>query len=180
MATVNRSISDTVVTSETPVVIAVPANSWVQQFRQDFPEFANVAQYPTSVINFWYGVAKKFLDPNRWCDSINTGLELYVAHNVVLQAQSQRAVNAGGDPGLRTGVIAAENSGDQSVSYDVSSTAEQGAGFWNKTSYGQQYYHLAMLFGAGAIYLGAGCEPIDGSTAAWSGPPPWPIPWGFG
>lgn len=110
-------------------------------------------------------------------------IELYVAHNLVLEKQAVDAAKAGGDPGTKVGVITSKSVGGVSVSYDVSSmTGEDGAGFWAQTTYGLRFWRLAKSVSAGPIQIGVGRPPaaflffnnwgLTGSYNAWAGPYP--------
>ncbi|MBX9696911.1 MAG: DUF4054 domain-containing protein [Alphaproteobacteria bacterium] len=43
--------------------------------------------------------------------------------------------------------------GGVSVGYDSTAQSEKDAGWWNRTTYGQQFIRLVRIFGAGAIQL---------------------------
>ena len=87
------------------------------------------------------------------------GVSLYTAHELVIAAQNVKAGQNGGVPGTSGGIPVDKTVGSVSVSYDAQSTTEKDAGWWNKTTYGQQFIRLARLFGAGAIQL-VGSYPI--------------------
>ncbi len=50
------------------------------KFRKDFPEFSDTTKYPDSAVNLWMSLAINVLAPDRWCDYLNIGIELFVAH----------------------------------------------------------------------------------------------------
>lgn len=81
------------------------------------------------------------------------GVKLYVAHEITLAAQNQKAAATGGSPGQSGGIANSKTVGSVSVGYDTTSTAEKDAGWWNLTNYGKQFIRLARIFGAGAIQL---------------------------
>jgi hypothetical protein len=124
-------------------------------FRNDFPEFADTKKYPNSLVQFWLTLATKLLNPERWHDVLDEGIELYVAHNVTLQAQSLRSAAAGGSPGGGVGIQNNKHVDKVSVGYDTTSGTIAGAGQWNLTTYGIRYYQLMLLMGAGPIQIGA-------------------------
>lgn len=125
------------------------------QFRKNFPEFADVARYSDSQLTFWATLAETQVDACRWGDAAPTGVFLYVAHEVTLAAQNEKAANVGGVPGGTAGPANSKTVGSVTVGYDTQQTAEKDAGYWNLTTYGKQFIRLARLFGAGAVQLGA-------------------------
>lgn len=122
-------------------------------FRADFPEFADAAAYPDSGITFWLTVASKLLNPLRWQDMLETGTELFVAHNLVLERQAQKSATAGAPPGVSTGPIATKTVGPVTQAYDTTAGIEEGAGHWNLTVYGTRFIWLVKMFGAGPIQV---------------------------
>jgi hypothetical protein len=101
------------------------------------------------------------------------GLELLVAHYLVLNKQQLDASAAGAPPGVSSGVIASKTVGPASASFDTQLAGEPGAGHWNLTTYGQRYYRLADMMGSGP-QMSYGYSPYGYGGAAWSGPPGWP------
>lgn len=141
------------------------------QFRTDFPEFTDTTAYPDSLINFWLALAGKLLNPLRWGDMLTAGQELFIAHNIVLEARAKLAADKGGIPGASLGVQSSKSVGPVSVSYDTASALEEGAGHWNLTIYGTRYIRLARMLGAGPVQVGAGgIGPNLSSAGAWPGP----------
>src|SRR6266566_4260332 len=142
-------------------------------FRADFPEFADKSKYKDSAIAFWLSVAYLKLNPARWLDTLNLGIELFVAHNIVLELMAQEAALKGNWPGLNKGVISAENVGPASVSFAPEYTIVPDAGHWNLTVYGTRFMYLTNMAGAGPVQLsGAPGSPGDlgtGSGQAWPG-----------
>lgn len=125
----------------------------VQQFRRDFPEFADATKYPTQQVEFWGNMAGKLVSESRFGNLYTEGVELFAAHNLVLAAQSRTASAGGGAAGGNAGAIASKAVGSVSVSYDTSSAMELNAGHWNQTTYGRQYIQLARLIGQGCVQL---------------------------
>jgi Protein of unknown function (DUF4054) len=155
----------------TPIITA-------KQFRADFPEFTDLGVYPDSSVNYWLAVGTILLDPLRWGTILQLGLELFVAHNLVVEAQAQQTALAQGWPGESRGAISSENAGDVSVNYDTQNTLEVDAGHWNLTMFGTRFIRWAKMAGAGPVQVGP-CNPCpgtvsDGSGGAWSGPDCWP------
>jgi hypothetical protein len=144
------------------------------QFRTDFPEFADTTTYPDSTIQFWINFAYLMLNATMWGTTLNMGLELFVAHNMVLEANAQITASVGGLPGVSRGVIASETPGAVSISYDTGSGVQQGAGHWNLTVYGTRFYRVMNMVGMKPIMCGVGCGGSSiagmGFSNAWPGP----------
>lgn len=81
------------------------------------------------------------------------GMSLYIAHELTLSAQNQKAASVGGSPGQQGGVATSKTVGSVSVQFDAQTTTEKDAGWWNLTTYGKQFIRLARIFGAGAIQI---------------------------
>jgi len=125
----------------------------VTTFRTDFPEFSDATNWPDSQINFYLAIADKMLLVSRWDDMKPYGVELFVAHNIVLAKSSFDSSNAGGLPGMLSGPTSSKAVGSASISYDTQAGIEKDAGHWNMTTYGKQFIHLARMMGAGAVQL---------------------------
>jgi hypothetical protein len=141
------------------------------RFRGDFPAFVNPQTFPDEVINFWIMVASCQVNPERWGNMWSVGVELYVAHHVVIDVKNQGEVAVGSLPGLTRGAISSESVGPVSLSYDVNVGAEEDMGHWSDTTYGRRYINLARQMGAGPVQIGVGFNPNP-----WNGPA-WPGPW---
>jgi hypothetical protein len=159
----------------------------VSQFRRDFPEFADATKFPESTILYWMAVASLLLNAQRWCDALYLATELYVAHNIVFEAQAQQTSLKGGFPGLSKGAISAESAGQVSINFDTTMTLEKDAGNYNYTVYGQRLWRLIQLFGAGPVQIGPGYGGPGiivganyGGGNAWIGPDPSPGEGTFG
>jgi len=125
------------------------------QFVLDFPEFGNSTLFPVSQITFWATIAAYLLNPCRWDPAlINLGMELFIAHNVALEAFAMSAADAGGIPGISRGVVASEAGKSLSVGYDTALAGEEGAGNFNLTIYGTRFWNLMRMMGAGPIQVG--------------------------
>lgn len=119
----------------------------VAQFRADFPEFADATKYPDASVNFWLNIAATRLDPVRWADMLDPGTELFVAHQVVLSARNAKSA------GVTVAPIASKSVDKVSVSYDTSAVRLDNAGHWAATNYGQQFWQLLQMAGAGGVQL---------------------------
>lgn len=125
----------------------------IPNFRTEFPEFSDTVVYPTPMIQFWADLAEIQVRECVWKRVWPTGVKLYVAHELVIAAQNVKAAQNGGAPGLSGGIANNKTVGSVTVGYDSQSTSEKNAGFYNLTTYGKQFYRLAMMFGAGCIQL---------------------------
>lgn len=125
----------------------------VATFRAAFPEFTDITRYPDGMLNFWAGLATAQVNVNRWGSQADNGIMLYVAHEITLAAQNQKAGVIGGVPGGASGPTNSKTVGSVTVSYDTQQTAEKDAGWWNLTIYGKQFIRLARIFGAGVVQL---------------------------
>jgi len=123
------------------------------QFRADFPEFADVERYPNVLVQAWLTVAVSMVNATRWGPLTNLGLELFTAHHLVLSARDQMAAEVGGIPGELKGPTASKSVDKVSVGYDTSAATLTDAGFWNLTSYGVRFIGLGRMFGAGGLQV---------------------------
>lgn len=123
------------------------------KFRAAFPEFNDIVKYPDAQLDFWGDFATEMVDECRWKTMTERGIFLYVAHEITLAAQNQKAAVVGGVPGQAGGLQNSKTVGSVTVGYDTQATSEKDAGFWNSTVYGRQFYRLMRMFGAGAVQL---------------------------
>lgn len=158
--------------------MAVDATS----FRVDLPEFGDAVAFPDSMINYWLNAAANLMDQSRWgapavAGSPNTlydlGMEMFVAHNIVLERRAENAAANGAIPGSDSGPISSKSVGGVSVSFDTGAVSEEKGGHWNATTYGRRYYRLAKQVGMGPVQIGIGSQPPF-SAGAWVGPYPGP------
>ncbi|WP_281659646.1 DUF4054 domain-containing protein [Microvirgula aerodenitrificans] len=124
-----------------------------QQLRTDFPEFSDPDLYTDGQITFWLNLGEKLLPPDRWCDLLDQGLELYVAHHLALAAHDQDAAAVGAVPGQVKGPATNKSVDKVSVAHDAGSVTLDGGGFFNLTTYGIRFLTLARIVGAGGIQL---------------------------
>lgn len=129
----------------------------VQDFREAFPQFSEEL-FPDSRVEFHLRLARKQLNPARWEDLLPEGLGLFVAHYLTLEAEAQKARDGTGGITAAAGPVVSEGKSVGGVSKNVSRagpalTARAGAGQWNLTIYGQQYWDLVQIVGAGGTVL---------------------------
>lgn len=125
----------------------------VQVFRTQFPEFADTEVYTTSEINLWAAVAQAQVDARRWCSQWLLGVSLYTAHEITLATKNAQIAGFQGTPGTFGGIANTKTVGSGTIGFDASTTTEKDAGYWNLTTYGKKYIHLARMFGVGAVQL---------------------------
>ena len=124
----------------------------VDQFRENYPEFADTARFTPEAITRYLRLAYSRLNVNRWDDQLDFGAQLFTAHFITLQALDVEAVNMGGAPGQNPGIMTNQAT-EVTAAFDVQSTIEEGAGHWNLTTYGKQFIRLANISGMGGIQL---------------------------
>lgn len=125
----------------------------IPMFRKEFTEFNDSTVYPTAMITFWGTFAELELRKHIWKCAWPTAVKLFVAHEITIAAQNAKLAANGGVPGTSGGITNSKTVGGASVGYDSAATSEKDAGFYNRTTYGQQFYRLAMMYGAGALQL---------------------------
>ncbi len=125
----------------------------VVAFRKNFPEFSDTATYTDIQIGFWSTIAERLVNKCLWADSYDFGVNLYVAHAITIAVQNTKAALVGGTPGVSGGIANSKAVGAVNVAYDAPTQTEMNAGWWNRTTYGQQFIRLARMFGSGAIQL---------------------------
>lgn len=141
----------------------------VSSFRQHYTEFASGIVYPTTDIQYYLTLAGTVLNASRWASLLDLGTELYIAHNIALEARARKEAANGAPPGGTVGPINNKSVDKVSVGYDTSAGTVEGAGHWNLTIYGTRFIKLARVAGAGPVQTSAGCVPAL-SGGAWAGP----------
>lgn len=122
----------------------------VEEFREQFPEFRSVTEYPDMTVGMWLqlaGAPERFQEA-RWGDQRSFVSGLFVAHHLAYAGPLGR-----GGKGGASGPVSSKTVGAASVSYDTSAVVAADAGYYNATPYGRQYWSLIMLYGAGVMQL---------------------------
>lgn len=144
------------------------------QFRLDLPEFGNVAIFPNAALTYWLSLAYLMVRADRWGADGDTpgqpsvrdnGVEMFTAHNLVLEAAAQRSVATGNLPGIQTGAVSGKAVDKVSINYDAQAGLEPDAGHWNLTVYGTRFIKLARMAGSGGLQITGGCGDFN-----WGGP----------
>lgn len=146
----------------------------LSQFRADMPAFADSSVVDDPTILFWLNFADLALDANRWGAWLPMGIKMFVAHNAAVDAEAGMEAARGLPPGFSKGVINNESVDKASAGYDTTSVLDPKAGHWNLTIYGQRYYRMVQMIGAGPVHIG-GDGGIMVSAEDYSTPY-----WGFG
>ncbi len=117
-------------------------------FRAIFPEFGDVAAFPDAQVSFWLSSAANRLPELRWGGLWAQGVALLAAHYLSL-ARRRLAAGAGGG----WGVVSSKSVGGVSVAYDNSLGSLEGAGSFNLSPYGVEFWQLAEIVGMGGTQL---------------------------
>lgn len=126
----------------------------VDQFRTDMTAFADTARWQDDDIAMYLNIANATLDPHRWGEWLTYGVEMFTAHNIVLDQESNVIAQRGGIPGANNvGIVQSKSVGPASVSYDTSAGAEVDGGMWNLTVYGRRFLRMARMVGAGPVQI---------------------------
>lgn len=120
-----------------------------QGFRDAFPAFSSATAYPSASVTYWLGIANAMVNAERFGDLADHGRYLFAAHNLTLLGPAN-APNSG----ATKGVASSKTIGKASITYDVSVGLIEGAGHWNLTTYGVQFWQLARMAGAGGLQVG--------------------------
>lgn len=128
----------------------------VQRFREIFPIFTQEL-YPDGAVSLRLGLAEAFCSPCVWRPAAvrEYAMALYTAHFLAAYGSAVAGGSGTGSAGqaLGMGTVTSKSVDGASVSYDVTTSSEQGAGFWNSTPWGRELYRMMQAVGAGAIQL---------------------------
>lgn len=141
-------------------------------FRGAFPAFASTTLYPDPQVQFWLDLSLLMQDANRWSTWIDYGTQLFTAHNLVLEYQSNKAGAAGQKPGEIQGPVTSGSVDKVSYGRNPGPAMDPTAGHWNLSTYGLRYVKLLRMIGAGPVQVGvpAGGSAEDYYPSAWPGP----------
>lgn len=131
----------------------------VQGFREAFPQFSEEL-FTDSRVDFYLKIATKRLVPCRWDDLFDEGCYLYAAHYLTLEAEANKASGGTGGMEAAAGPVTSESKSVGGVSISkgksataIASMAAEGAGSYAGTIYGQHYWNLLQIIGAGAMQV---------------------------
>lgn len=117
-------------------------------FIQNFPEFSDLDVFPQGKIDFWLGVAKTVINQSRWGRLYDQGVQLLTAHYLSVDANGTLNKTI---PGLTDGIDTGQTVDVESYTLEVNAMLLEGAGLFNKTSYGIQYWQFAKMRGIGPL-----------------------------
>jgi len=182
------TLSDATILHDTSTLLcsSVPVSDiylTVGQFRSNMPAFGDTVRFPDSEVQWWINQAcsppnlSYALNPYRWGQFFDLGLNLWVAHNLaVADMMVQRAGPPGGPGSSRyghaslvgSGIASSRSVGGVSVSYDNTLGIEADAGWWGLTPWGSQFIYYLRLAGAAPIHLLG--PPLRAGNAYYFGP----------
>lgn len=124
----------------------------VARFRADFPAFSDSSTYPNDSIQFWIDlvIADALFPVTRWGPQQLLAQELYLAHEITLEAYSVFTSNRGAAT-IGVGVPGSKSVGGVSISYDNTIGVSPDMGFYAYTLYGRRLYTMMMSAGAGPV-----------------------------
>jgi hypothetical protein len=141
----------------------------VDVFRLLFPAFADETKFPDATIQVWLDLGAAYVKCSGG-PSQGFGQGLWAAHEL---AKMTMAGQPGGNLSGIGGIANSKSVGPVSIGYDTSIGTIDGAGPYNLTLYGRQWYQLAKLFGMGPFQFGPPEPAPPGSGPAWMGPIPY-------
>ncbi|WP_158810460.1 DUF4054 domain-containing protein [Beijerinckia sp. L45] len=128
----------------------------IAQFRGDFPEFGSATAYPDTQVQMYLNLAEMRLNQTRWDELWTYGVELYTAHSLALAKMRAATAATGAAPGATTGIVTSKSVGGVSKSSDIGVATVEGAGTYNLTSYGSEFWQLVLQIGIGGVQVGGG------------------------
>lgn len=138
-------------------------------FRTAFPAFASTTTYPDAQVDFWIALAVLMHDTTRWGTLLDYGIMFFVAHNLTLEFNANRAATLGQNPGAVVGPVTSGSVDKSSYSRDPGAAMDPKNGHWNLSVYGLRWKAMQRLVGAGPVQIGAGCSVPNYSASAWPG-----------
>lgn len=126
-----------------------------EQFTTNFPAFSNPTAYPTEQIQFWLTQGYSQLNACSLGNQLDYAAQLFAAHNLTLLRSANQGAESGSG-GQSAGMLAAKAVGGASAGYDTAATAQEGAGVYNATVYGQLLWPLLRGSQAGPKYSPGG------------------------
>lgn len=133
-------------------------------FLKMYPQFAAKTAdgdpiIPDVVLQAWVKMAHASIHKNRYHDTWELAMGLFIAHWLTLYLQTSASAD---DPvkkiissGLAKGLQTSKSAGDLSVSYDFGTIANDmtGWGTYKMTSFGQQFVTLAKMHAMGGMLV---------------------------
>src|SRR5215471_15644494 len=178
----SRVLTDSATLYCTSAEIADPYLT-IGQFRATMPAFSDTVRFPDTEVQWWINQAcsppniSYALNPYRWGQFFELGLNLWVAHNLAVADMMVQRAGPPGGPGssryghaalIGSGIASSRSVGGVSVSYDNSLGIEQNAGWWGLTPWGSQFLYYLRLAGAAPVHLLG--PPVRAGNAYYFGP----------
>jgi len=138
-------------------------------FRVNFPAFASTTTFPDSEIDFWISLGVLLHDAGRWGNLLDFGIQLFVAHNLSLEASGATASAGGQAPGQVQGPLTSATVDKVSYSRDPGAAMDPANGHWNLTTYGLRWVRLMRMIGAGPLQVGVPEFDRGLTGGAWPG-----------
>lgn len=110
------------------------------------PAFDDLTLYPPSAVEFWLATAAARLDPLTWGDQLSEGVMLFAAHRLAT-ARLTAGGAGGGAP------VSSKSVGGVSIAYNWEAGTVAGAGAYNLTPWGREFFQLAQQIGMRVIQL---------------------------
>lgn len=124
-----------------------------QQFIIAFPALANGSNFPKATVCFYIPHAYAQLNMWRFGGELDYAAMLWVAHTMVLDAQTMAAANAGGIPGDPPAPTTEKHVDKVGKGMDPNLTADPNAGILNATVYGQRLWQMMKMYLGGPLYF---------------------------
>jgi hypothetical protein len=128
----------------------------VAGFREAYPSFSEDL-HPDVRVAFWLRMAALRLPSERWGELLDDGTALFVAHHRTLEAKTEQSTDGTGGIEAAAGTVSSESktvgSVSKSKSYTNAASLDPNAGAWNGTIYGQQFFDLMQMVGAGGMQI---------------------------
>ena len=126
-------------------------------FRTVYPQFT-AALFTDAQVTYWLAFAARQMDAERWGELYDDGIGLFAAHNLTLEAAAAKAADGSGGLDAAQGGVVSESKTIGGISKSETrggnaATASVNAGHWNATVYGQRWWNLAQLVGAGGLHV---------------------------
>ncbi len=130
----------------------------VADFRTVFPEFADAATFPDARIAFWLRASETTLPPLAWGGTWEHAVLLLAAHQLALGLRRAAVVMRVGPGAAGAGAggfapVSSKSVGGVSVAYDNSLGTIEGAGTYNLTPYGVEFWQLLQMLPASGMQL---------------------------
>lgn len=126
----------------------------VAGFRAAFPAFT-AELFPDARVTFWLSIASTRLPAERWGDLLEPGLCLFVAHHLTLERAASLDPTGVGAMTVAAGPVTSDSKTvgpvSKSKGYSPGAASRIEAGQWNATMYGQQFFDLVQIVGAGGM-----------------------------